>query len=112
MKKIDQMTSENIEQIKSSFFDTGPVAIATDTNYNLACDPFNHEHVDLIFKYKERKKDKPLSIFLYNPYDIKKYATNFNEKIFDVIASSFLPGPLNIVLDKATWSALDLTDTY
>ncbi len=88
--------------LKEALENNQPIIIPTDTNYNLCCLPSSTESIDLIFKYKNRKKDKPLSLFFLEPEDWKKYGSVENEDIMNLLIRHFWPGPLNIVVNNVT----------
>lgn len=77
-----------------------PVILPTDTNYNLACDPKSKQAIDLIFQLKQRKKEKPLSLFFLEPNDWQYYGKPENQRFMELLIQSFWPGPLNIVVPK------------
>lgn len=77
-----------------------PIILPTDTNYNLACDPMSKKAIDSIFNIKNRKKEKPLSLFFLTPNDWMQYCIPPNETLMKLIVSFFWPGPLNIVAPK------------
>lgn len=79
-----------------------PIIIPTDTNYNLCCLPSSKQGVDRIFEYKQRKKDKPLSLFFSNPTDWEKYGETPFVELMNLLMLSFWPGALNIVIKKKT----------
>lgn len=98
--KVVTNFDNDINEILKYMNKDNPVIIPTDTNYNLACFPDSKEAVDKIFKYKQRPKDKPLSLFFLNPNDWIKYGTCKNPKIMQTLIEAFWPGPLNIIIDK------------
>lgn len=101
MKRLE-ITTATLEQIKIDFNRGMPIAIPTDTNYNFICDPFNEAAIHQVFNYKKRSFDKPLSLFFYKKTEIFKYAKNYDHMIVNNIIDTFLPGPLNIILNKNT----------
>ncbi len=88
-----------------------PIIIPTDTNYNLACLPTSIEAIDLIFEYKKRIKDKPLSLFFLNPNDWTKYGEVDNPQLMNHLVKTFLPGALNIVVRNKTQYNYMLNDS-
>lgn len=72
------------------------VLYPTETVYGLGVDPFNREACAALFELKGREEGKPVSWLLAGTADIARYA-----EVSDVaerIISSFLPGPLTLVL--------------
>lgn len=98
--KIITKLENDITNILEHMRENHPIIIPTDTNYNLACIPDSKEAIDKIFIYKQRPKNKPLSLFFLEPEDWKKYGTCRNEKLMKLLITEFWPGPLNIVIDK------------
>ncbi len=45
--------------VKQDFLAGTPIAIPTDTNYNLICNPYDQRAIERVFKFKERPCDKP-----------------------------------------------------
>lgn len=88
------------ETIYMAFKRGEPVILPTDTNYNLACDPKSKQAIDLIFQLKQRKKEKPLSLFFLEPNDWQYYGKPENQRFMELLIQSFWPGPLNIVVPK------------
>ncbi len=87
-----------VDELKAEY----PIIIPTDTNYNLACLPESNKAIDLIFEYKKRAKDKPLSLFFLNPNDWTKYGSTKNNTLMELLVKEFFPGPLNIVVENTT----------
>lgn len=98
--KIVTKLENDITDILAHMKDNNPIVIPTDTNYNLACFPTSEEAIDKIFTYKQRPKDKPLSLFFLDPADWKKYGVCKNEQLMELLVTRFLPGPFNIIVDK------------
>lgn len=99
MKKL-KISTEVLKAVKNDFEKGYPVAIPTDTNYNFLCDPCNEEAIKRVFEYKKREFNKPLSLFVYDPQEIYKYAKDYDYNLVKTIIDNFLPGPLNIILNK------------
>lgn len=77
------------------------VAIKTDTVYGLICNAFDLEAVNRIYDIKKREKKKPLSIFVKDIDDIKKYVSNDNltKKNIEIL-KKYWPGALTVVFKK------------
>lgn len=99
MKIITKLENDIASMLKY-MKENNPIIIPTDTNYNLGCIPDSKEAIDKIFIYKQRPKNKPLSLFFLEPEDWKKYGICKNEKLMELLIKEFWPGPLNIVIDK------------
>ncbi|QZA32144.1 Sua5/YciO/YrdC/YwlC family protein [Hydrogenibacillus sp. N12] len=72
----------------------------SDANYGIAVDPFNRRAVETCFQIKKRSGNKPLTLFIAEPEDWKRYGWAENAKLVDVLADLYWPGPLNIVVAK------------
>lgn len=77
------------------------LAIKTDTVYGLICDALNKNATDKIYKIKHREAKKPLSIFVKNVEDVKKYIDEsaLTNKVLDIM-KTYWPGALTIVSKK------------
>lgn len=94
-----EQTSE-LDKVIRCMENGNPIILPTDTNYNLACLPESFEAIDKIFYYKKRPKNKPLSLFFFNPEDWNKYGICENNEIMQLLIEKFWPGPLNIIINK------------
>ena len=74
------------------------VVYPTDTLYALGADVYNEDAVRRIFKLKNRPFDIPLSVAVASFDDFESIA--FINDSAKRLATSFLPGPLTIVLNK------------
>lgn len=102
MKIVENIETVETQPIIQALDEGYPIIIPTDTNYNLCCLPTSHLAIDRIFEYKQRPKDKPLSLFMYNPSDWEKYGEVDNPELMKRIVQAFWPGPLNIVVKNKT----------
>lgn len=104
MKNIQilEYSKKSVQTICEELKSENPIIIPTDTNYNLACLPESEQAIGLIFKYKERAKDKPLSLFFLNPNDWGKYGYTKNKELMNQLVKTFWPGALNIVVENKT----------
>jgi L-threonylcarbamoyladenylate synthase len=72
------------------------ISFATDTVYGLAVDASNFNAVEDLYKIKNRKKDKPIAIFLKNLEEARKLF--YFDETAKKISKNFLPGSLTLVL--------------
>lgn len=100
MMKTQLLTEEQINKAAQIIKDGGLVAMPTETVYGLAADALNGNAVAKIFKAKGRPMDNPLIVHIARLHDIERLAACFPEKA-RLLASSFWPGPLTIVLPKS-----------
>lgn len=99
MKVIKNIENYAIEILKH-MEQGNPIVVPTDTNYNLACIPDSVKAIDKVYSYKEREKDKPLSLFFLQREDWKRYGKVQNNRIMNILVKQYWPGPLNIVMSK------------
>lgn len=74
----------------------GLVIVPTDTVYGLLVDAQNKEAIEKLMNFKERPKGKPVSVFLANFEQIKKYVEVTDKQI--EVLKKLLPGPFTIIL--------------
>ena|SRR3989338_7015361 len=77
----------------------GIVAFPTETVYGLGADPFNARAVRKLFRAKNRRADKPVSILVCNDSDVKRIAVTI-PKSARVLIDEFFPGALTVILKK------------
>lgn len=77
------------------------VAIPTETVYGLAANIYNEEAVNSIYKIKNRPSNNPLIVHIKSERELYKYVENIPLKA-SVLAKKFWPGPLTLVLPKAS----------
>lgn len=77
------------------------VAIKTDTVYGLICNSYDEKACKKIYKIKNREDKKPLSIFVKNVEEVKKYVDSsvLSEKLRNLM-NKYWPGALTIILKK------------
>ncbi|XKM13520.1 L-threonylcarbamoyladenylate synthase [Orbaceae bacterium ac157xtp] len=100
--KVMDCTNHSLNMVFKELKAERPIIIPTDTNYNLACLPDSKKSIDLIFEYKERDKNKPLSLFFLNPNDWEKYGYTKNTNLIKLVVKEFWPGALNIIVENKT----------
>ncbi|MFT5754549.1 MAG: L-threonylcarbamoyladenylate synthase [Flavobacterium sp.] len=76
------------------------VAIPTETVYGLAANIYNEEAVNSIYKIKDRPSNNPLIVHIKSERELFKYVENIPVKA-SLLAKTFWPGPLTLVLKKA-----------
>lgn len=75
------------------------VIIPTETVYGLAANGLDPQAVKEIFTAKGRPQDNPLIVHIASVNELDMVAKNIPESAY-VLAKSFMPGPLTIVLEK------------
>ena len=95
MKKINNYQIEL--RLASKLLNEGQIiAIPTDTYYGLACDPFNFESLNKLFKLKERDIRKPLPLLIASKEDLLNFGIDYSD--FENLLDAFWPGPITIVM--------------
>lgn len=99
LSKSDKRFSDGIE-IASEYIKNGDVvAFPTETVYGLGGSVFIKSAVEKIFEVKHRPEEKPLSVLISKPEDMKAIAIDI-PKSAHVLAENFWPGPLTMILKK------------
>jgi len=96
--RILKLSEKSLKEAVEVFNRGGVLVYPTETVYGLGVDATNREAVEKIFKIKERKKGKPISIAVASIEEAKKYC-EWNGAA-EKIAKRFLPGPLTIILKR------------
>src|SRR5699024_7237177 len=102
MVNILEPTTENIAKAVDCIKNGGVIVCPSDCNLGLAVDPWNDDAVTKTFVIKKRPPTKPLTLFISDPNEWKRY-TIYNsetERIIESLTKAFWPGPLNIILKK------------
>ncbi|MCW7538198.1 L-threonylcarbamoyladenylate synthase [Aquabacterium sp. A7-Y] len=78
----------------------GVALLPTDTNYALACDPWDEKACARLYEIKKRPPEKPLTLFVAGPDDAIPYTSLSGHELerFQKLARSFWPGPLNLIV--------------
>ncbi|MGN1130071.1 MAG: L-threonylcarbamoyladenylate synthase, partial [Ruminococcus sp.] len=96
-----QDSQHDIEKAGEILASGGLVGIPTETVYGLAADALNGSAVAKIFEAKGRPMDNPLIVHIKDIKDINKFGLvkEFPKKA-KLLAESFWPGPLTIIMPK------------
>lgn len=89
----------DIDQCVDLLANGGVIAIPTETVYGLAADAANELAVSRIFAIKKRPSSHPLIVHLGELSWLDHWAINIPEHA-RLLARSFWPGPLTLVLDR------------
>ncbi len=84
------------------------MAIPTDTLYGLAADAFNAEAIERVFAIKERPEGLALPVLLADVEQLSSVARELPNAA-RVLAETYWPGPLTLVLRRASGLPLRLT---
>lgn len=91
--------ARDIERCVALLAGGGVIAIPTETVYGLAADAANAQAVARIFAIKQRPTSHPLIVHLGEADWLDKWAINIPESA-RLLARTFWPGPLTLVLDR------------
>lgn len=92
----------DLNQVIKTLNEEGKViAIKTDTVYGLICNAFDKKATDKIYDIKKRESRKPLSIFVKNIDEVKKYVNpdNLTSQV-NHIMQKYWPGALTLIFKK------------
>jgi len=78
----------------------GIVAFPTETVYGVGCLMSNEKAIERIYSIKGRAGEKPLAVYLPDNRSLRAATTN-RTPAADKLISSFLPGPLTLILHNS-----------
>ena len=93
-------TPEGIATAADCICDGGVVVAPSDTNLALTLDPWNEAAIERAFRIKNREPTDPLTLFIRDPDDWRRWATADNDAAVNALVDAFWPGPLNIILER------------
>ncbi|MDO4187911.1 MAG: L-threonylcarbamoyladenylate synthase [Lachnospiraceae bacterium] len=97
---INSFNTEDLKEAGEIIRAGGLVAFPTETVYGLGGDGLNKESSKKIYEAKGRPSDNPLIIHIADLKDIFRITTGMSDKAL-MLAESFWPGPLTMILKKA-----------
>lgn len=97
-KEIDILKQMRLRKAISVLKEGGVIAHATETCYGFACDVFNKNAIDRLYKLKQMKSDKPVSILVVDLKMAQKFGI-FNKCALE-LAKKYWPGPLTIIVKR------------
>jgi len=97
---IYESTSANINKAASIIRSGGIVSFPTETVYGLGADVFNPTGITRIFEAKNRPYFDPLIAHIASIHQLEQLTTGIDEKT-EILARSFWPGPLTLVLPRS-----------
>ncbi len=98
LTKDDEQMKERLAPAADCLSKGGLVAFPTETVYGLGADALNETAAKRIYAAKGRPSDNPLIVHIAKVEDVEKIA--YTNEIFKILAQSFWPGPLTMVLPK------------
>lgn len=90
-----------IERATAILREGGMVVAPTETVYGMAANALDARAVSGIFRAKDRPAENPLIVHVENMEMARAIVTDW-PKLADKLAAAFWPGPLSLVLHKAT----------
>lgn len=77
------------------------VAVKTDTVYGLICNALDKKAVEKIYDIKNRERKKPLSIFVKDIENVKKYVdeSSLTKSTYEIM-EKYWPGALTIIFKR------------
>lgn len=100
MMKVLEPIKENFKVIAKCIKEGGVIISPSDTNIALTLNPWNEAAIERAFAIKNRPATSPLTLFILNPNDWKKYGEAEDEEMVQLLVDAFWPGPLNIIVKK------------
>src|SRR5262249_33228727 len=107
--KIVEPTTQSIAEAAQNVQQGGLVAFPTETVYGLGADATNERAVANIFEAKGRPRFNPLISHVLDARQARRFV-RWND-LADKLAARFWPGPLTLVLPRATGSRIALLTT-
>ncbi|MBQ1982802.1 MAG: threonylcarbamoyl-AMP synthase [Clostridia bacterium] len=97
-------SAEDIRRAAAVIRDGGLVVFPTETVYGLGGNGLSAEAATKIYAAKGRPSDNPLIIHVAKPSDASLYTTPSHSAwtLYEKLARAFMPGPLTVILPKAT----------
>ena len=90
----------NIRTVADCVRSGGVGVVPSDTNMALTVAPDRGEAIDRVYEIKDRPRHKPLTLFVRDPADWRRFGSHDNPELVDRLAEQFWPGPLNLVLER------------
>lgn len=95
---IENPCENDIKEAAEVIKNGGLVAFPTETVFGLGANALMPEAAKKIYQAKGRPSDNPLIIHLSCPEDAERYC--YTEPLFYILAKSFMPGPLTVIMKK------------
>ena len=95
----DGINSSLIETAGRIILDGGLVAFPTETVYGLGANALDPEASAKIYSAKGRPSDNPLIVHIDQPDSLDRIVRSVPERAY-ILAQSFWPGPLTMIMDK------------
>ena len=99
MKLINEITEENLKEIREVLDQDGIIIFPTDTVYGIACNCFSLEGLKKLYAFKNRPLSKPINVLTDSISKIELVASKMNSLEKELV-EKYLPGDLTLILDK------------
>lgn len=93
-------TPDHIDAVVDCIERGGVAVVPGDTNMTFAVDPESEAAVERVYDLKGRDRSKPLSVLHHDPAEWRRYGTTEHEALLDDLVEAFLPGPLNVIIER------------
>jgi L-threonylcarbamoyladenylate synthase len=90
----------NIRTVADCVRSGGVGVVPSDTNMALTVAADHPEAIERVYDIKDRPRHKPLTLFVRDPADWRRFGSHDNPELVDRLAEQFWPGPLNLVLER------------
>lgn len=100
IKEINDDSFSEIKEAAETLRKGGLVAFPTETVYGLGADALNPQAVKGIYLAKGRPADNPIIVHIGSKEDLKVLIKEKTKDI-EILADSFWPGPLTIIMQKS-----------
>jgi L-threonylcarbamoyladenylate synthase len=98
MTELVDPTPTNLDRVAECVREGGVVVAPSDTNLGLLLQPTSPA-VERAYEIKGRDPEKPLTLFVRDPDDWRRYGRHDDPALVEAVTDAFWPGPLNVVLE-------------
>ena len=95
----DDISSDELKEVKKVLDNDGIIIMPTDTVYGIACNCFSQRAIEKLFEIKKRAKYKPINVLTDSIEKMYMVAKDINPKEQELI-DKYMPGSLTIILSK------------
>ena len=95
----DDISSDELKEVKKVLDNDGIIIMPTDTVYGIACNCFSQRAIEKLFEIKKRAKYKPINVLTDSIEKMYMVAKDINPKEQELI-DKYMPGSLTIILNK------------
>jgi len=95
----DDISSDELKEVKKVLDNDGIIIMPTDTVYGIACNCFSQRAIEKLFEIKKRAKYKPINVLTDSIEKMYMVVKDINPKEQELI-DKYMPGSLTIILNK------------